>query len=67
MTSWQPGRYYLLLTSAGRPVQHGWWDSEPVARNRAKEWIGAWGRPGARITLTDEVSGETLTSWPDEA
>ncbi|MFL4909434.1 hypothetical protein ACJ6WF_41195 [Streptomyces sp. MMS24-I2-30] len=32
--------------------------------NRATA-IGEWGRPGARITLTDEVTGETLTTWPD--
>ncbi|MFF9624306.1 hypothetical protein [Streptomyces griseosporeus] len=64
MTS--PGRYHLLLTVDGWPAQHGWWDSEPVARDKVKQWIGAWGRPGARITLTDEETGCTLTTWPDE-
>ncbi|AWT42534.1 MULTISPECIES: hypothetical protein [Streptomyces] len=64
MTS--PGRYHLLLTTDGRPVQHGWWDSEPVARDKLKSWIGEWGRPGARITLTDEETGRVLTTWPDE-
>jgi hypothetical protein len=61
-------RYHLLLTSAGQPVQHGWWASEETARQKYTRWIGEYGSmPGARITLTDENTGETLTSWPDQA
>jgi hypothetical protein len=62
-----PERYHLTLTSAGRPVMHGWWGSEPVARAKVTEWIGSWGQSGARITLVDEETGTTLTTWPDEA
>jgi hypothetical protein len=62
-----PGRYHLTLTSDGRPAMHGWWGSETVARRKATAWIGQWGRPGARITLVDEDTGTTLTTWPDEA
>jgi hypothetical protein len=61
-----PARYHLTLAVAGRPVADGWWDSETVARNKATQWIGAWGRPGARITLTDEETGRLLTTWPEE-
>ncbi|MGV9350995.1 hypothetical protein ACWDSD_40980 [Streptomyces spiralis] len=29
-------------------------------------WVGEYGSmPGARITLTDEESGQTVTAWPD--
>ncbi|WP_125214749.1 hypothetical protein [Streptomyces griseofuscus] len=62
-----PGRYHLLLTADGLPVQHGWWRSEATARRKLAAWIGDWGRPGARITLTDEETGEQLAVWPDEA
>lgn len=65
MTSPPPGRYRVTLHAAGRTVAHGWWDSEPAARDKCTEWIGDWGQPGARITLTDEETGETLTEWPD--
>lgn len=59
-----PDRYHLLLAVGGRPVQHGWWDSEATARRKLTRWIGDWGRPGARITLTDEQTGTELTAWP---
>ncbi|MCL7429791.1 hypothetical protein [Streptomyces sp. YS415] len=65
MTTDTPGRFHLSLASAGRPVAQGWWDSEATARDKLKEWVGEWGRPGACITLTDEQTGETLTAWPD--
>ncbi|MEU9558003.1 hypothetical protein [Streptomyces fumanus] len=59
-----PGRYHLLLTTADRPTAHGWWDDDAVARSKAGRWIGQYGRDDARITLTDEGTGETLTEWP---
>jgi hypothetical protein len=62
-----PGRYHLTLTRDGRPAMHGWWGSEVVARAKVTEWIGSWGQPGARVTLVDEETGATLTTWPDEA
>lgn len=62
-----PERYHLLLTTAGRPAQHGWWGSETVARAKFRDWIGEHGGlPDARVTLVDEESGETLTTWPEE-
>ncbi|MGV4989071.1 hypothetical protein [Streptomyces sp. NRAIS3] len=65
MTS--PGRYHLLL-AAGRPVQHGWWWSEDVARGKFRDWVGLYGgaMPGARVTLSDEDSGVVLDAWPDQ-
>lgn len=63
----EPGRYHLLLTAAGRPVQHGWWGSEVTARAKFKEWVGDWGKPGQRVTLVDEATGAVLTTWPAEA
>jgi hypothetical protein len=62
-----PGRYHLTLTRDGRPAMHGWWDREAVARAKFTEWVGDWGRPGASVTLVDEDTGVTLTTWPDEA
>ncbi|WP_326779693.1 hypothetical protein OG481_02025 [Streptomyces longwoodensis] len=62
-----PGRYRVTLETGGRPVAYGWWESEATARRKVAAWIGDWGRPGARITLTDEETGATLTTWPDEA
>lgn len=60
-----PGRYRLTLTTAGRPVQHGWWGSEETARSKFTRWIGEYGAmPGARVTLVDEETGEELDSWP---
>ncbi|WP_409469043.1 hypothetical protein [Streptomyces sp. HC307] len=63
----QPGRFHLTLTTAGRPAAHGWWGSEETARRKFASWVGDWGRPGARVTLVDEETGETLTTWPGEA
>lgn len=61
-----PARYHLQLTSAGCPVAQGWWGSETVARGKFKEWVGS-GVADARVTLVDEETSETLTTWPDEA
>lgn len=62
-----PERFHLVLTTAGRPVAQGWWASESVARGKFVAWVGDWGQPGARITLTDEETGRTLTTWPEKA
>jgi hypothetical protein len=62
-----PGRYHLLHTIGGRPAQHGWWRGEHVARGKFRDCVGLYGVPGARITLTDEDTGEQLAAWPDEA
>lgn len=61
-----PERYHLLLTSAGRPVQHGWWGSRATADRKFVEWIGEYGAlPDARITLVDEETGTVIHRWPD--
>jgi hypothetical protein len=59
-----PERYHLTLTSADRPVAQGWWGSEAVARAKFTEWVGG-GVADARVTLVDEETGETLTTWPE--
>ncbi len=60
-----PGRYHLVLASAGRPVQHGWWASEQTARAKFTVWVGEWGEvTDARVTLVDEETGTVLTTWP---
>jgi hypothetical protein len=62
-----PARFHLTLTSDGRPMMHGWWAREATARAQVTTWIGSWGElPGARVTLVDEETGATLTTWPDE-
>lgn len=61
-----PDRYHLILTAGGRPVQHGWWGSETVARRKFTTWIGEHGGiEGARVTLVDEQDGTVLTEWPE--
>lgn len=63
-----PERFHLTLFSGDRPVMHGWWASEATARGKVRDRIGEHGGvPGARVTLVDEETGVTLTSWPDEA
>ncbi len=61
------GRYHLLLESGGRPVQHGWWHHEVVARDKFRRWVGEYGSmPGARVSLFDEETGQMLATWPDD-
>lgn len=60
-------RYHLTLTADGRPVMHGWWADEQVARRKLTGWIGEYASmPGARVALVDEEKAVVLTSWPDE-
>ncbi len=59
------GRHHLTVTTEGRPLLHGWWGSEVVARRKFSAWLGEHGsRPGARVTLVDEETGAVLTEWP---
>ena len=60
-------RFHVTLTSGRRPTMHGWWALESTARGKVTEWIGLSKGPGARVTLVDEETGETLTTWPDES
>jgi hypothetical protein len=58
-------RYHLTLTTAGRPVMHGWWAALATAERKYTAWIGEHGSvDGARIVLVDEGTGETLAEWP---
>ena len=59
------GRYRVTVEVDGQPVIRGWWDEGTVADGKVIRWIGRHGgRAGARITLVDEGTGETVTSWP---
>lgn len=60
----RPDRYHLTLTSAGRPVMHGWWPLESTARAKLTEWRRA-GVADARVVLVDEETGALLTEWPE--
>ncbi|GHE15565.1 hypothetical protein [Streptomyces alanosinicus] len=40
---------------------------EGTARDKFRRWIGEYGSmPGARLTLTDEETGDVLAAWPDQ-
>ncbi|MEU9442900.1 hypothetical protein AB0D42_18645 [Streptomyces sp. NPDC048304] len=61
-------RYRLTLYLHGERALDGWWGSEATARDKFRRRVGAVGSmPEPRVTLTDEETGETLTTWPDEA
>jgi hypothetical protein len=46
---------------------HGWWADRGTADRKFRSWIGEHGNvDGARVTLVDEGTGETLTTWPEE-
>ncbi|WP_327691663.1 hypothetical protein OG870_27850 [Streptomyces sp. NBC_00461] len=63
-----PERYHLTLTAAGRPVAHGWWPDETIARGKFLSWVGKYGAiPSAQFTLVDEIEALTLAVWPDQA
>ncbi|MEU6777035.1 hypothetical protein [Streptomyces sp. NPDC046759] len=60
------GRYPLLLTVRGRPMQHGWWGREETARDKFRRWVGEYGGIlSARVILADEDVGDELAGWPD--
>src|ERR1051325_6493514 len=59
-----PSRYHVTLSSAGRPVQHGWWGSESTARSKSRDWVGSGGAD-ARVGLVDEGTGGALHEWPE--
>ncbi|OIJ98988.1 hypothetical protein BIV25_10790 [Streptomyces sp. MUSC 14] len=62
-----PGRYHLLLTTSGQPIQHGWWWSEATARRKFAGWKDEYSSiSNAQVTLTDEETGMVLTTWPEE-
>ncbi|MFB7575997.1 hypothetical protein [Streptomyces sp. NPDC056165] len=61
----EPQRYYLTLTVGVRIVLQGWWASEATARWKFSGWVGEYGNlHGAKITLVDEETGQTLARWP---
>ncbi|MGW7823553.1 hypothetical protein ACWGLF_36730 [Streptomyces puniciscabiei] len=46
-------------------MQHAWWRREQTARDKFRRWVGEYGSmPDARITLTDEDTGDVLAAWP---
>ena len=61
-----PERFHPTHSADGRPVAHGWWSDEAVARGKFVVWVGQYGSvAGTRITLVDEVAARTLAVWPD--
>ena len=59
-------RFHLIFDAGEYPCMQGWWADRAEAEAKFKAWVGEHGRPGARITLVDEVTGTTLTTWPDD-
>jgi hypothetical protein len=39
-----------------------------VARDKFRDWVGQYdgSMPGARVTLSDEDTGDVLDDWPRE-
>ncbi|MFF4909732.1 hypothetical protein ACFY2T_33285 [Streptomyces sp. NPDC001260] len=61
-----PERFHLIHSAGGRPVAHGWWSDEAVARSKFVLWVGQNGSVvGTRIALDDEAEARTLAVWPD--
>lgn len=59
-------RFHLTLHAGARPAMHGFWADRATADRKFTRWIGEHGNvAGARVTLVDTVTGETLTEWPD--
>ncbi|MFI6658052.1 hypothetical protein ACIBL8_21315 [Streptomyces sp. NPDC050523] len=65
-----PSDFHLVLTSAGRPVMHGWWSDGATAERKFSEWIGSYSAiKGAAVVLAERsVDDErVLMSWPVES
>ena len=61
-----PERFHLALSSAGRPVMHGWWADRATADRKFSAWKEEHGSvDGARVVLVDEGTGTVLTTWPE--
>jgi hypothetical protein len=59
------GRYRLTFAIDGSTVMAGWWEKVGNAEGKFAAWKRDHdGIAGARITLVDTETGETLTSWP---
>ncbi|MEU6593635.1 hypothetical protein ABZ923_31180 [Streptomyces sp. NPDC046881] len=44
-----------------------WWGRQEVAQDEFRRWVGDYqSMPGARLSLTDEESGDVLATCPDE-
>jgi hypothetical protein len=60
-------RYHLTLATREQPVMHGWWSDRATADRKHAAWKREHGSvDGARVTLVDEETGETLTTWSEE-
>ncbi|MFK4100863.1 hypothetical protein ACI2L1_12465 [Streptomyces sp. NPDC019531] len=67
MTSAQE-RFRVAVSCAGGTIMRGWWSDQEVAREKFRNWIGSHGNlTQPLITLTDEIDGILLTSWPEES
>ncbi|MFF5553844.1 hypothetical protein [Streptomyces olivaceoviridis] len=56
-----------MRESGGRPVQHGWWHREEVARDKFRRCVSDYSStPGARVSLFDDETGQVLATWPDD-
>ncbi|MFF0013667.1 hypothetical protein [Streptomyces sp. NPDC005374] len=69
-TAPDPQRFHLTVSATGRPVMQGWWSREATARDKFRDWIGAYGRmPGAHVALTERAGADErlLENWPEGA
>jgi hypothetical protein len=59
-------RYHIRLTATGRTPSSSWSPDEATARTRFAAFVDAYrGRPGASVTLVDELQQTTLATWPE--
>jgi len=64
-----PQRFHLTVSATGRPVMHGWWSRETTARDKFRDWIGAYGRmPAAHVLLVERIGADErlVESWPED-
>lgn len=58
-------RYHITRSADGSPLASGWWVDEDAARDRFAVLVDEFGdRPGAVITLIDEVECRAIAVWP---